>query len=270
MQCIFCKESSDNSVKIEHIIPESLGNKNHVLPPGVVCDSCNQYFGSKVEKEVLEQSFFRNLRFRQYVVNKKGKPPVGKSIIIDPLLHDAEIREVNGSLEVIIHNEKVFNDLHEQMSNGTEGKLIIPSQDTPPLSDDVYISRFLGKIAIELLASKLMKLDSWQTDFINHQDIDRMRHYARYGKGKYWPYHYRQIHNENEVVVDESKKYQKVHEMNIISFNKNEFYLILSFFGHEFAINIGDRSLDSYFEWLQKNNNISPLSFKQFKINYDY
>lgn len=54
MNCIFCKEESSNSRSIEHIIPESLGNKDHVLPPGIVCDKCNNYFARKIEKKILE------------------------------------------------------------------------------------------------------------------------------------------------------------------------------------------------------------------------
>jgi len=31
MRCIFCQEYSTNSKSVEHIIPESLGNKSHIL-----------------------------------------------------------------------------------------------------------------------------------------------------------------------------------------------------------------------------------------------
>ncbi len=36
MRCIFCKTDSDSSRSVEHIIPESLGNTDYVLPPGCV------------------------------------------------------------------------------------------------------------------------------------------------------------------------------------------------------------------------------------------
>ena len=48
MRCIFCKKDSLDSKSIEHIMPESLGNVNHILQPGVVCDECNNYFARKV------------------------------------------------------------------------------------------------------------------------------------------------------------------------------------------------------------------------------
>jgi len=36
MQCIFCHKDSSTSKSVEHIIPESLGNKHHFLPKGYV------------------------------------------------------------------------------------------------------------------------------------------------------------------------------------------------------------------------------------------
>ncbi len=76
MRCIFCKNTSAESKSVEHIIPESLGNTAHTLPPGIVCDKCNQYFALKVEKPVLDSSVFRSLRSTMDVPNKKRRIPV--------------------------------------------------------------------------------------------------------------------------------------------------------------------------------------------------
>jgi hypothetical protein len=72
MDCIFCHNNSDNSNSVEHIIPESLGNKNIILWKGAVCDACNNYFARKIEKELLEQSYFISLRHRKFIKNKRG------------------------------------------------------------------------------------------------------------------------------------------------------------------------------------------------------
>ncbi len=53
MRCIFCKNDSSSSRSVEHIMPESIGSKKRVLPCGVVCDKCNNYFARKVEEPVL-------------------------------------------------------------------------------------------------------------------------------------------------------------------------------------------------------------------------
>lgn len=49
VRCIFCKQNSEGSRSVEHIIPESIGNTRHILPRGTVCDRCNNYFSRKVE-----------------------------------------------------------------------------------------------------------------------------------------------------------------------------------------------------------------------------
>ena len=73
MQCVFCHKDSSTSQSVEHIIPESLGNKHHFLPKGYVCDECNHYFAIKIEKELLSQPYFVSLRFRNEILTKKGK-----------------------------------------------------------------------------------------------------------------------------------------------------------------------------------------------------
>ena len=61
MQCIFCHTDSSTSISVEHIIPESLGNKHHFLPKGYVCDECNHYFAI---------SFFAKLFQNQQIKSK--------------------------------------------------------------------------------------------------------------------------------------------------------------------------------------------------------
>ena len=57
-RCIFCKQDSGTSKTIEHIIPESLGNKDHILSRGVVCDYCNNHFGLKIEEPLLDSDYW--------------------------------------------------------------------------------------------------------------------------------------------------------------------------------------------------------------------
>lgn len=75
MRCIFCKVDSSRSVSVEHIIPESMGNTDHVLPRGAVCDGCNGYFARKIEGPLLASPLFRQLRFGMQVANKRGRIP---------------------------------------------------------------------------------------------------------------------------------------------------------------------------------------------------
>lgn len=76
MRCIFCKQISNESVSIEHILPESLGNIEAILPPSFVCDKCNNYFSREVEGPVLSSGIFRLLRNDKQIPSKKDKIPV--------------------------------------------------------------------------------------------------------------------------------------------------------------------------------------------------
>ena len=62
MKCIFCGQESSYSKSIEHIVPESFGNKTAFLRKGIVCDKCNNYFARKVEQPFLESETVRVLR----------------------------------------------------------------------------------------------------------------------------------------------------------------------------------------------------------------
>lgn len=56
-------------------MPESLGNTEHTLPKGVVCDSCNNYFARKLEKPVLDSPMMRLLRSDMHIPNKRQRFP---------------------------------------------------------------------------------------------------------------------------------------------------------------------------------------------------
>jgi len=124
MNCIFCKKNSENSKSIEHIIPESLGNKSHILDIGIVCDKCNNYFATKIEKDVLAQPYFQSLRHRNYILSKKNKLAVQKAFLIHEKQHKSIDVESSNSqnLQVIVEDKKLF----ELINQGKINKLYIP------------------------------------------------------------------------------------------------------------------------------------------------
>ncbi len=260
MNCIFCKEISDNSKSAEHIIPESLGNKSHVLDNGIVCDKCNNYFASKIEKEVLELSYFKSLRHRNYILNKKNKLPRENGYIIHTNGGQIEIvQRFENILEVNIENKGIFNLVEE----GKVDKLYIPILSLPPV-DNVFISRLLGKIALEALAQRVQQVEEWNKDFIEYEELDNLRNYVRYGQGKFWVYNVRRVYNESntfkERKLDIDEEYQILHEFDFLYIDDKYLYFICIIMGVEYAINVGERTLQQYIEWLNKNHNKSPLA----------
>jgi len=51
--------AADVQFDISHVLPECVGNENiQVLPKGIICRQCNNYFGSKVEPVLLRDPLF--------------------------------------------------------------------------------------------------------------------------------------------------------------------------------------------------------------------
>ncbi|PAC28323.1 HNH endonuclease [Flectobacillus sp. BAB-3569] len=76
VNCIVCHDLN-SAISIEHIIPESLGNKLYLCQKGKICDRCNQKF-SKFEKKALTLSTLVMQRSRYSIPSKKGKPASGE------------------------------------------------------------------------------------------------------------------------------------------------------------------------------------------------
>lgn len=75
-QCIFCKSTTNTFESIEHIFPESLGNKEKFLDKGFVCDDCNHTTLSKLDEELLNFEGIKFMRAIYGIESKKGRIPV--------------------------------------------------------------------------------------------------------------------------------------------------------------------------------------------------
>ncbi|PSB25828.1 HNH endonuclease [Stenomitos frigidus] len=254
MRCIFCKNSSDSSRSVEHIIPESLGNTKQVLPRGVVCDKCNNYFARKVEKPFLDSSGITELRSFQFIPNKRGNIPFTVGYMNGK--HPVQVSpQGEGDVKAFIRVEtEVFN----KIINEKNGFLIVPTGKLPEQAN--LVSRFLAKVAVEVLAQRLLKTLGGLDHLIDEPDFDPIRNYARLGQPQEWAYHTRTIYNVNDKCIDLSGKSHKVvYEYDLLFTPHQEGYLILALFGIELAINIGGPDVDGYIAWLTENNKASPL-----------
>ena len=265
MRCIFCKKCSDNSKSIEHIIPESLGNKDHTLSPGWVCDSCNNYLSRNVEAPFLNSHTLRNSRFSMSIPSKKGRIPRatsymhGNSIPLDILL--------NKYKEVCISptNEKDIEKFIDQQRRSESHGLILPTVNAPKITYEV--SRFIGKIAIEILASRLSKTLGANDELVDKAELDELRDYVRRGKPDFiWPVNIRSIYLATKVFNHgENHKFEILHEFDILFIPAKkdslagEYYAVVAIFGIEYVINLSNPDVNSYKAWLKSHNDVSPL-----------
>ena len=145
MQCIFCHKDSSISKSVEHIIPESLGNKHHFLSKGYVCDECNHYFAIKIENELLSQPYFVSLRFRNEISTKKGKLVRQKMFFPGALKStDVVMQTTDDGVIVSFDDEEIF----EAIKAGKSREMITPYIPEPEYPNKI-MSRFLAKCAYE-------------------------------------------------------------------------------------------------------------------------
>lgn len=274
MRCLFCKKDSSTAKSVEHIIPESLGNKTFILPRGYVCDKCNNYFAREVEKPFLEQFNMRLLRFQEAIPNKKNKIPSIDGIIdsVPVTIHKDIINDE------IITGIDASKELFDRIVN-QQGKveLILPAllEDCLPPQDSIT-SRFLAKIALEALAERLKELEDSLDSLIDDQQFDTIRNHARMGTTKGWPCSIRRIYaTDTQWEFSGGEKSQIIHECDFLfpnaredelkenNYIQSELYCVIALWGIEFAINMGGPEIDGYKDWLIKHDNISPLYYEK-------
>jgi len=256
MRCIFCKQDSSTSITIEHIIPESLGNKEHILPPGVGCDKCNNYFARKVEGPLLSSEHFRQARFRNFVTNKEDRIPTIQGILLPGIVPIEMFRDKERQ-GIFPAGERYLNQFIKSLRSHSEGKLVFPVAELP---DQYLMSRFLAKIALEVIASRLIETPDGVDEVVNKCELDALRHYARFGSPpNYWPYYTRRIYPEGKLFTEGMEKFEVLHEYNLLYTDSYELYLVVVILGIEYVLNIGGPEIDGYLAWLKQHSFKSPL-----------
>ncbi|WP_178989643.1 HNH endonuclease [Winogradskyella schleiferi] len=268
MKCIFCKQEASNSKSVEHIVPESLGNKTNVLPKGIVCDKCNSYFALKIEKKVLETDYFKSLRHRNGIESKKRKIPKGTAIIPKTKYKADVIRDKDDKkpTEIILDTESF-----ELIKNGEIKHLILPFNTDFPKNDQT-VSRFLAKIGLEMMALRMLENSKIDQDFFAEElALDPIRNYVRFNQqNENWIYSSRKIYEENEkFFLKNGESVDMVFECDFLGTKDREMYFVIAFKGVEFVINMAGSSIEGYEKWLKENDNISPLYSKGKHFGYN-
>ena len=276
--CIFCHQDSSTSKSVEHIIPESLGNKHHFLHKGYVCDKCNNYFSMKIEKELLEQPYFVSMRFRNEILTKKGKL-VKEKMFFPEVAISTDVTMLTTPNGIIASFDD--NALYERIKNGHAKRMIGPYIPEPTYPNSA-MSRFLAKCAYEYFLYNMGKdkYDLCVQELLGkeHDILKSLREYARFGKGNYWQYNQRRIYSEGDIVFNQSEGtfYERLHEMKFFVKESNrdsndnveaEIYFVMAISGIEYAICISDPDISEYQKWLNKNKGISPLKSGEEEIH---
>ncbi len=257
MLCIFCQRDSAGSTSVEHIIPESLGNEDHVLPPGVVCDDCNHYFGSKVEGPLLGSDYFRHARCWSATPSKRGRVPGVRA------LHPASksllemVRDLDGSLHLFPAAGGSEHRWAEYLSGNRHGQLYVP---VPVPPDHFLMSRFLAKVALEVLADRMLPLDGGLEFVATDGQLDPVRKFARYGSTQAWPFSRRELYApETAFSGVDGEPYEVLHEFALLYTGERELHLVCAIYGVEYAINLGGPEIESYKRWLRQHDGRSFL-----------
>jgi len=206
--CLFCRKTGIFQTR-EHIVPESLGNDTDILE-GVICNSCQNYFGKELEKAALEQTpiaFWRSylgIRTKKKHLPSVNLDPPARGAI--PAFHSSSDTGIgfsaheDGSTSIDVANSVFIQRLLSQ-DKGEYRMVLSPWH----LS---IIGRFMGKIGLEYVA--LANLDcAFSAQF------DEIRSFVRYGSTKHlWPIYWGQqgkVEDLKEPIIwDRSEGHQKI------------------------------------------------------------
>ncbi len=158
----------------EHIIPFSLGNSTHVIPSGIICDNCNNYFATNIEKQFLELESIQLLRSLHTIPSRKNKvPPL--EILINGEISRFEF-DINNNCAYI----GLSNDTINKLINSKLKGFITKGIDIETLNNNYVVSRFLLKVFTEICLLYSLKYASKSTKTGLYMFDDSMKQFAQY------------------------------------------------------------------------------------------
>jgi hypothetical protein len=179
-KCIFCKSTTGPFNTREHILPESLGGEDWaLLPDGLLCDACQNLFGSSVEQQALGSYPFNQLRVLFQIPTKKRKATWFQS--------SEGILKASSTPNLIEYEPPP--QLFEALKEGRKSQIRVLAEPKRP----DMICRFLLKMGLEVVSSD-------GTGIIFNKKYDPARKYALLGeKSSDWWY----LQRENITTLNE-------------------------------------------------------------------
>lgn len=252
MKCIFCGLDSSDSKSVEHIIPESFGNSTAILPKGVVCDQCNNYFGRTIESPFLNSKAVLLLRQELQLQKKNGKTissfeyPYAESVV----------KQISEKYYLVHTRERMTQ---ETVHNSIEKyRSYVSETDNELLKQNIHVSRMLGKMALEAFVLRC-GVSSGVCDYIREDTgFKPLRMYVRFDSRKMWKYSCRRIYSRTQSYKGDPNSHISW-EYDFLFLPNGEVYFVIAMHGIEYAINMGGPDIDGYTEWLETNKGASPL-----------
>ena len=171
-----------NTKSEEHIIPKSLGNDDLILPKGIICDKCNNYFSTNIEKQFLSLESISLLRSYHLIPSRKNKVPSQDVLFCGDI----------AKLEYDMHINAMFLGISPQtvakLYSGARPTMIFSKEiSVNELKNNYVVSRMLIKIFTEMtLYYTLLSIQQDNTDkeidFVMDKTIKEFFDYTRYGK----------------------------------------------------------------------------------------
>jgi hypothetical protein len=249
---------SHNSTSAEHIVPHSFGNRRAILPKGIVCDQCNNYFARKIEQPLLADRSFRNLRAWYQVPNKRGRPPSLHGFLAGTEL-EIGLRLRDGGLEIQPERQGEAEKIREYLESEESPPFLFELPMDPPKA---LMSRLLAKMALEMFSLRFLHDPRLIDQLIEDNHWDRIRRWARFGDNfDQWPYVQRSVYPEETLMrhPDTGLWVQAGYSIDLFVTKRRETFLAFVLYGHEFVFNSGGPSVKGYEEWLEYHGGISPL-----------
>lgn len=141
--CLFCLSLDGPFVSCEHVVSQAFGNEDAVLPPGVVCDPCNNGPLSACDGAVVECPPIALMRATNFVPTKKRRLPLVQ-------FAGGEVRARNDDGERVVEFEVPRGGGMTEGENSFE--LELPANW--PIKKWERVSRGLLKSGLEMIAYK--------------------------------------------------------------------------------------------------------------------
>jgi hypothetical protein len=236
-QCIWCLMTTPQVqfTSESHVLPECVGNLNkQILPKGVVCDQCNNYFSHSVESALIDDPTFHVL-----AVVLKIRNPKKKSFFRCRIFDDTH-KAIGGEHQEVHLNSTVSSKvLSMKINYRTEGEI----RKSYALSDLALISRAIHKIAFESYVWKIV-VEGMQCPIdIFHKNFKDVRLWARNGDPQNFVRPVLRLMEFNSVKGDWAFGIWGFHGSIIVE---------LDIFGDWYAVDLTsdkDRNLGSLREW---------------------